>query len=338
MEKKCQRNKRKGENSIIPMEQEEEETNMKISKDHIKNMKSTSNLNTSSATTNYSITNQSFTSVDLSKSSNKDKSSAEKCGVKKNIDCIREIYMNLLLDEKYSNLKIKKDYILAQKDINESMRAILVDWLIDVHFLFRLKQRTLFQAINIIDLYLSYQLIERSKFQLLGIVALFISCKENEISLPRTKDLADISDKAYTPEEILNMEKKVLECLNFEILCPTAEEFYNIISSHFNFDEIQHHLGEYFLESSLYDCNMNNYKSSIRAIACVYFVMKYYRIKGYNKLYSFEFTFENSPEKIIKECAKKLCFLVKNLSNSKLQSARKKYSLGDYGKVATNFD
>lgn len=46
-------------------------------------------------------------------------------------------------------------YMKKQSDINESMRAILVDWLIDVHLKFKLLNETLFLTINIIDRYLS---------------------------------------------------------------------------------------------------------------------------------------------------------------------------------------
>ncbi len=46
-------------------------------------------------------------------------------------------------------------YMKRQSDINESMRAILVDWLIDVHLKFKLLNETLFLTVNIIDRYLS---------------------------------------------------------------------------------------------------------------------------------------------------------------------------------------
>ena len=38
-----------------------------------------------------------------------------------------------------------------QKDINEKMRAILIDWLIEVHYKFKLNPDTLFITVNIID-------------------------------------------------------------------------------------------------------------------------------------------------------------------------------------------
>ena len=39
--------------------------------------------------------------------------------------------------------------------INERMRAILVDWLVQVHLRFRLLQETLFTTISILDRFLS---------------------------------------------------------------------------------------------------------------------------------------------------------------------------------------
>ncbi len=44
-----------------------------------------------------------------------------------------------------------------QKDINEKMRAILIDWLIDVHLKFRLVNETMFLTVNLIDRYLEKQ-------------------------------------------------------------------------------------------------------------------------------------------------------------------------------------
>lgn len=41
-----------------------------------------------------------------------------------------------------------------QPEINDKMRAILVDWLVEVHFKFRLATETLYIAVRIIDRYL----------------------------------------------------------------------------------------------------------------------------------------------------------------------------------------
>ena len=90
-----------------------------------------------------------------------------------------EIYLNLLKEEK--ELNNIYGYMENQPDINEEMRAILIDWLIEVHLRFHLKEQTLYITIGIIDIYLSSKIIQRSKLQLLGITALLIACKSQEI-------------------------------------------------------------------------------------------------------------------------------------------------------------
>ena len=92
-----------------------------------------------------------------------------------------EIYINLLFDEKNFEKKINPDYFNFQKSINYKMRAILVDWIIDIHSHFKFFKKTLFQCIYIIDAYLSKKNIDKKYLQLLGIASLLISCKENEI-------------------------------------------------------------------------------------------------------------------------------------------------------------
>lgn len=57
----------------------------------------------------------------------------------------------------------KASYMKGQTDINESMRAILVDWLVDVHLKFKLLPETLFLTVNLIDRYLSLKQIPRTK-------------------------------------------------------------------------------------------------------------------------------------------------------------------------------
>ncbi len=56
-----------------------------------------------------------------------------------------EIYENLLLDEDSFSKKINPYYMSFQKSINYKMRAILVDWLIDVHNRSEMKKRPYFK-------------------------------------------------------------------------------------------------------------------------------------------------------------------------------------------------
>ena len=247
---------------------------------------------------------------------------------------LNEIYSDFLLDEKTLKIKPKLGYMNNQKDINEQMRAILIDWLIEVHYRFRLKSETLFQTVWIIDSYLSLTQIARAKLQLLGIASLLISSKFQEIYYPQLKELIDITDGAYVKNELIEMENNVLKVLNFNIVSPTSNDFYNIIAKAFNFDQIQFYLGKYFLESSLIDYQMLKYSSSVIAVSCAYIVMKFFGINNYKILYSNNVVNEKCPQRVIKDAAREICFLVKNLSQSTLKAVKDKYSLSQFLNVA----
>ena len=71
-----------------------------------------------------------------------------------------------------------------QKELKWKMRAILVDWIIEVHTKFRLLPETLFLAVNIIDRFLSLRVVSLVKLQLVGVTALFIASKFEEVMSP----------------------------------------------------------------------------------------------------------------------------------------------------------
>ena len=247
---------------------------------------------------------------------------------------LEEIYMNLLLEESQATIKPKFGYMDTQPEINEIMRAILIDWIIDVHLRFNLRQETLFLTIWLIDTYLSFAFVPRDKLQLLGITCLLISCKSHEIYYPQNNKLIEMTDNAYSKEEMLTMENEILKKLNFFIVCPNPIDFYNILSKMFNFEKKQYYLGNYFIESALVNYQILKYSSSVIASSCTYLVMKYYRINGYQKLYNNFIINENNPEDVIKDAAKEIYVLVDNLSKSKFKSLKKKYSLTQFENVS----
>ena len=78
-----------------------------------------------------------------------------------NSEYLLEMYQNLLNEEK--DLKNLFGYMENQADINEKMRAMLIDWIIDVHFKFKLKSDTLFLTVWLIDRYLSEKQMKRGR-------------------------------------------------------------------------------------------------------------------------------------------------------------------------------
>ena len=260
---------------------------------------------------------------------------------------IEDILDNLLRDEKEAKLKIDPNYFKIQPDINSKMRAILIDWLIDVHLKFNFKQETLYITIYIIDTYLSKEKIERCNFQLLGVTALSIACKQNEILFRKLNEYVYITDNAYTEQDIKDMEEKILKTLDFNILFPSSLTFFEILSNKLELNNDKFHFGEFLMESFYLDENCLKYSASTVACAVGYIVMKYFKKEKYKECYNPKI-FNIKPinelvEKysrssnyhiyIIKECAKDICNFMNELGKSNLKSTIRKFSTDNFSNV-----
>ncbi|CAL4892333.1 unnamed protein product [Urochloa decumbens] len=135
-----------------------------------------------------------------------------------------DIYM--LLRESESKKRPSTDFMeTIQKDLSPSMRAILIDWLVEVAEEYRLVPDTLYLTVNYIDRYLSGNKTSRQRLQLLGVACMLIAAKREEICAPQVEEFCYITDNTYFRDEVLQMEASVLNCLKFETSAPTAKCF-----------------------------------------------------------------------------------------------------------------
>ncbi|CAH8337524.1 unnamed protein product [Eruca vesicaria subsp. sativa] len=113
----------------------------------------------------------------------------------------------------------------VQKDVNSTMRGILVDWLVEVSEEYRFVPETFYLTVNYIDRYLSGNVISRQKLQLLGVACMMIATKYKEICAPQVEEFCYITDNTYLKDEVLDMESAVLNYLKFEMSAPTTKCF-----------------------------------------------------------------------------------------------------------------
>ena len=90
------------------------------------------------------------------------------------------------VDEMYDNFRscerkymINSTYMTNQPHINDKMRAILIDWLVEVHMKFKMVPETLYTSVNFIDRYLECKQVRRSKLQLVGVASLLVRLTSN---------------------------------------------------------------------------------------------------------------------------------------------------------------
>ena len=65
----------------------------------------------------------------------------------------------------------------GRDELTPGMRAILIDWLVEVQENFELYHETLYLAVRIVDLYLQSKVISKQNLQLVGATAMLISAK-----------------------------------------------------------------------------------------------------------------------------------------------------------------
>lgn len=102
----------------------------------------------------------------------------------------------------------------------------MIDWLIDVHKKFKLKDQTLFIAVNMIDRTLEKIKIQKKNFQLLGITCLFTASKYEEIYPPPISEYSYVCADAYKDSDLLQMEARMLHALDFNLVFTSPLSLY----------------------------------------------------------------------------------------------------------------
>lgn len=153
-------------------------------------------------------------------------------------------------------------YMEAQADLTPKMRGILLDWLNEVHMKYKLRLETLHLTVNLIDRYLTKAQVSRKKLQLVGVAAMFIASKFEEIHPPELHDWVYITDKAYTKQDVLDMEVSMLIALNFQIMAPTAAHFFPLLEKANACSSTHSELVQYIMELGLLDIRILQYTPS----------------------------------------------------------------------------
>lgn len=162
------------------------------------------------------------------------------------------------------------NYMENQKELAWKMRAILMDWLIQIHFRFRLLPETLFLCCNIIDRFLSARVVSVAKLQLVGITCLFIAAKTEEIVSPSVVNFLRCADSSYTEHDILQAEKYVLKTLDWNLSYPNPIHFLRRVSKADDYDVQARTIGKYLMEISIVEWRLLAAPPSLLAAAAVW--------------------------------------------------------------------
>ena len=105
---------------------------------------------------------------------------------------------------------------------------------------------------------------------------MYLSSKYEEIYAPELKDFIHITDSTYSKKELLHLEGKVVQALNFNFTLPSALTFFERFWRVKEMQDKPRYLAMYLLDLTLLDFKMIKYIPSMLAASAVYLANKLY--------------------------------------------------------------
>lgn len=253
---------------------------------------------------------------------------------KENLDdpCLSAEYAKDIFDylKKREEKFVIPNYMDKQSDLNREMRAILVDWMIEVQENFELNHETLYLAVKLVDHFLTETVCMRETLQLIGSSAMLISSKFEERCPPCVDDFMYICDDAYKREELIAMEMNILKTLNFDISIPIAYRFLRRYAKCARVSIETLTLARYICELTLQELDFVPERASHLAASCLLLAVSMKGLGGWTP--TLEYYTGYTAEELV-GLVKRLNFLI-TYPDDKLKAVRNKYSHKVFFEVA----
>lgn len=251
-------------------------------------------------------------------------------------DHVQQIFKHLRDSE--ARYMVRPDYMTErQTQVTEKMRVILIDWLVDVHLKYKCRPETFYLTANLIDRYLERKAVPKNKLQLVGCACMMVAAKYEEMFPPELSEYVHISANTYMRDEMLQMERSVLNVLEFSLTVPTLYPFVKrwLYACGSEAEQLRD-ATLYLAEHCTVVYALLQFSPSMQAAACVLLAHRVLRkapdwpdalaqCSGYS-------------ERDLRSCADLLQEWMVRVPTHKLQAIRKKFAHVKYGEVAKLFD
>lgn len=254
-----------------------------------------------------------------------------------NEDCGFAEYCNDIYDHMRAN-EVKHhagiDFLsTTTRDISHKMRAILVDWLVEVTEEYQLSQQTLFLTVNLVDAYLRRSDLPRKSLQLLGVACMLIASKFEEIHPPTARDFSYITDYTYNTSQVVAMEEKILDVLRFDIAIVTSWEFRRRFILAIEKDHRVLSLMSYYMELTLQFPVSTVFKPSILAAAALSLAQITLNLPKWSSSLAHNTGYEYDDIRSCVVCLNEMMWVVSSLEESKRKAVTEKYRKAKYSFV-----
>ncbi|XP_015263140.1 PREDICTED: cyclin N-terminal domain-containing protein 2 [Gekko japonicus] len=153
--------------------------------------------------------------------------------------------------------------------VTAERRALVVDWLVQVHEYLKLADDTLYLAVYLMNAYLKMSKVRVAALQLLSVACLFLACKVEESTCPQPSQLCLMTEDTVTPKELFCMERRILTRLRFELHYANPVSLLHLLAEVGRASLEVRHMAMYFMELSLMEADAVGVEPALLAVAAL---------------------------------------------------------------------
>uniref|UniRef100_A0A6I8QZU9 Cyclin-F n=1 Tax=Xenopus tropicalis TaxID=8364 RepID=A0A6I8QZU9_XENTR len=185
---------------------------------------------------------------------------AKACGHKNQLSQEQRSASELVNQVFQSSLPINKTSIFTtQKGMNDTMRYILIDWLVEVATMKDFSSLCLHMTVGLVDRYLKLRSVPRAKLQLVGIACMVICTRFISKEILTIREAVWLTDNTYKYEDLVRMMGEIISALEGKIRMPTVVDYKDVLSHLIPLDRSTLHLCSYISELSLLYTELSTY-------------------------------------------------------------------------------
>ncbi|XP_058607463.1 G2/mitotic-specific cyclin-B1-like isoform X2 [Onychostoma macrolepis] len=177
---------------------------------------------------------------------------------------VRNIYA--YLQQLEVAMAIRQRYLEGQ-EVSGDMRAVTIDWLMQVQREFKLQQETLFMTVSIIDSFLQNNPVPKKYLQLVCVTAMLLASKYEEMYPPTVGDFVFVSDDAYSCGDVRRMERIILKRLDYSLGRPIPTLFLQRACKVGQAGPRERELASFLMELAVLDYDLVHVPPSLAAAA-----------------------------------------------------------------------
>uniref|UniRef100_A0A8D0DTA7 Cyclin-F n=1 Tax=Salvator merianae TaxID=96440 RepID=A0A8D0DTA7_SALMN len=163
----------------------------------------------------------------------------------------------------------KQSIFTVQKGMNETMRYILIDWLVEVATMKDFSSLCLHMTVGCVDRYLKIRPVSRGRLQLLGIACMVICTRFISKEILTIREAVWLTDNTYKYEDLVRMMGEIISALEGKIRIPTVVDYMEVLLNIAPQSRKTAHLYSFICELSLLNTGLCTYSPACLSAAAL---------------------------------------------------------------------